>query len=108
MAERASIELTAAQDVTKGKETSIDTLFLPVDRRQGNSKLREDIQRDKTRIKVTISKVGSFETKANTTKKKWEVITCAMLLSPTALLQKITANADVKKGDKLTVSLETA
>jgi len=106
MAKLASIELNADQDVAKGRKTSIIPLF---SRTEGwkNFELLENVVAGKTRIKVTIAKVGSFQTKANTARKKGEKTNCWSFLSQSDFSKKIAATDDIKKGDKLTVTLET-
>jgi archaellum component FlaG (FlaF/FlaG flagellin family) len=71
-----------------------------------NFELLENVIAGKTRIKVTIAKVGSFQTKANTTRKKGEKTNCWSFLNPGDFSKKIAATEDIKKGDKLTVTLE--
>jgi len=106
MAKLASIELNADQDVAKGKKTGIIPLFSYTEGWK-NFELLENVQTDKTRIKVTIAKVGSFHTKANAEKKKGEQTNLWSLLKRQDLTKKIVATDDIKKSDKLTVSLET-
>ncbi len=106
MAKLASIELNVAQDVAKGNKTRIISLFSNADLWQ-EFQLLENVQRDKTGIKVTIAKVGSFRTKADTTRKKGEKTSCSLLLKRDGFTRKIAAIDDIKKGDKLMVTLET-
>jgi len=106
MAKLASIELNADQDVAKGKKTSIIRLFSQTEGWK-NFELLENVERGKTRIKVTIARVGSFQTKANTTRKKGEKANCWSFLDRSDFSNKIAATDDIKKGDKLTVTLET-
>ncbi|MFH0748355.1 MAG: hypothetical protein V1915_00290, partial [Candidatus Bathyarchaeota archaeon] len=74
-----SVELVANKDVKMGGETKINDLFISSEQRK-EFVLLEDVTRDKTGIKVTIAKVGSFDTKANTSKKKKEKTNCYNLL----------------------------
>ncbi len=106
MAKLASIELNADQDVAKGKKTSIIPLFSNTEGWK-DFELFENVQTDKTRIKVAIAKVGSFQTKANATVKKGEKTNCWLLLNRSDWTKKIAATDAIKKGDKLTVTLET-
>ena len=106
MAKLASIELNADQDVAKGMKTSIIPLFSHTDLWQ-EFQLLENVQADKTRIKINIAKVGSFQTKANATRKNGEKTNCALLLKSDDFTRKIAATDDIKKGEKLTVTLET-
>ena len=106
MAKLASIELNADQDVAKGQKTGIIPLFSNTEGWK-NFELLENVQTNKTRIKVTIAKVGSFQTKANAEIKKEGITNLWSLLNRQDFTKKIAAAEDIKKGDKLTVSLET-
>jgi len=106
MAKLASIELNADQDVAKGKKTSIIPLFSHTEGWK-NFELLENVERGKTRIKVTIAKVGSFQTEANATGKKGGKMNYWSLLRRSDFTKKIAATDDIKKGDKLTVTSET-
>jgi hypothetical protein len=105
VAKLGSIELKADQDIAKGNRTPFNRLFLSADLWQ-TFQLLEDVQDDKTKIRVTIAKGDSFKTKANTTKKRGEVTSCVLLLSRDDLARKITTTDDIKKGEKLVVALE--
>jgi len=102
----ASIELTANKDVKKGEKVTIESLFAYVERRK-EFEVPSDIKRGDIKIKVDISKVGALETKSDTTKKKGEKTSLVALLSYLDLRKELTASEDVKKGDKLTVNIET-
>ncbi len=106
MAKLASIELNADQDVAKGMKTSIIPLFSHTEGWK-NFELLENAETDKTRIKITIARVGSFQTKANATRKKGEKTSLWLLLKQDDFTKKIAATDAIKKGDKLTVTLET-
>ena len=106
MAKLASIELNADQDVAKGMKTSIIRLFSQTEGWK-NFELLENVERGKTRIIVTIARVGSFQTEANATRKKGEKTNCWSFLNRSDFSKKIAATDDIKKGDKLTVTLET-
>jgi hypothetical protein len=101
-----SVELVADKDVKKGEETNINALFASSEQRK-EFELLKDVTRDKTGIKVTIAKVGSFDTKADTSKKKTEKTRCGMLLKYADLSKNLKASEDIKKGDKLGVTIET-
>lgn len=105
MAKLASIELNADQDVAKGNKTPINRLF-PDTEGWKNFELLENVETDKTRIKVTIAKAGSFQTKASATRKKGEKASLVLLLSRSDFTKKIAATDNIKKGEKLTVTLE--
>ena len=99
-----SVELVTDKDVKKGEETNINALFTSSDQ---EFELLKDVTRDTTGIKVTIAKVGSFDTKADISKKKKEKTTCYNLLKYADLSKKLKASEDIKKGDKLGVTIET-
>jgi hypothetical protein len=106
MVKLGSVELVADKDVKKGEETNINALFASSE--QGKEfELLEDVTTGKTGIKVTIAKVGSFDTKADTSKKKTEKTRCRMLLKYADLSKNLKASEDIKKGDKLGVTFET-
>jgi hypothetical protein len=100
------VELKADKDVTAGTETSISDLF-PYSERRKEFTLESDVERDKTKIKVTIAKLGSFETVADTTKKKGEKTDLWMILKATDFSRKIKATEAIKKGDVITVTIES-
>ena len=106
MAKLGSIDLVAGKDVKSGEETSINVLFTWSDQSK-EFELLEDLTRDKTGIKVTITKVGSFDTKADTSRKKGEKTNCRMLLKYPDLSKKLKVSEDIKKGDKLSATIET-
>ena len=106
MARLANVELTANRDVKKGEKTSIESLFTS-DERHKEFEVSSDIKSRDTKIRVTIPKVEALETKADTTKKKGEKTSLFMLLSYSDLRKEVAASEDVKKGDKLAVSIET-
>jgi len=101
-----SVELVADKDVKKGAETRINALFASSEQRK-EFELLKDVTRDTTGIKVTIAKVGSFDTKADTSKKKGEKTHCGVLLKYADLSKNLKASEDIKKGDKLGVTIET-
>jgi hypothetical protein len=101
-----SVELVADKDVKKGEETNINALFSYSEQRK-EFELLEDVTRIETGIKVTIAKVGSFDTKADASKKKGEKTNCRALLKFIDLSKNLNASEDIKKGDKLGVTIET-
>jgi hypothetical protein len=106
MTKLGSIDLVAGKDIKRGEETSINVLF-PWKEQSKEFELLEDLTKDKTGIKVTITKVGSFDTKADTSKKKGEKINCRVLLKYFDVSKKLKASEDIKKGDKLSATIET-
>jgi hypothetical protein len=105
MGKLGSIELVAIKDVKKEEETNINALFTSSDRSK-EFELLEDVTRD-TGIKVTIAKVGSFDTKADISKKKGEKTNCGGILKYSDYSKNLKASEDIKKGDKLGVTIET-
>ena len=106
MVKLGSIELVADKDVKMGRETKINALFVLSEQKK-ELELLEDVTSDKTGIKVTIAKVGSFDTKADASKKKGEKTRCTILLKYADLSKNLKASEDIKKGDKLGVTIET-
>jgi hypothetical protein len=106
MAKIGSVELTASMDVKKGEETSIESIFY--EERKKEFEVLQDVTCDKTKLKVSISKIGTFEATADTTKKKGEKTSCWSLLKYSDLSKKLKASKDIKKGDKLKVSFKTS
>ena len=101
-----SVELVADKDVKKGEETKINALFASSEQRK-EFELLKDVTRYTTGIKVTIAKVGSFDTKADASKKKKEKTNCVTLLKYADVSKNLKASEDIKKGDKLGVTIET-
>ena len=106
MVKLGSIELVADKDVKKGEETKINNLFT-YDEPKKEFELLEDVTSNKTGIKVTMAKVGSFETKADTSNKKKEKTSLYRLIKYADLSKNLKASEDIKKGDKLGVTIET-
>ena len=106
MVKLGSVELVADKDVKKGEEININDLFIYGEKGK-EFELLEDVTTGKTGIKVTIAKVGSFDTKADTSKKKREKTDCRALLKYAVLSKNLKASEDIKKGDKLGVTFET-
>ena len=106
MAKLGSIELVASLNVKKGEETALTDLF-PWSERSKEFELSEDVTRDTTAIKVTIAKVGSFNTKADISEKKAEKTNYPALLKSVDTLKKYKTSDDINKGDKLSMTLET-
>ena len=105
VARLASIELTANKDVKKGEKITIESLFA-YDERRKEFEVPSDIKIF-TKIKVDISKVAALEIKSDATKKKGEKTNLGILVSYSDLRKELTATGDAKKGDKLTVNIET-
>ena len=106
VAKLASVELIANRDVKKGEKVSIESLFTRVEQRK-EFEVSSDIKSRDTKIRVIIPKVETLETTATTTKKKGEKTSLWMILPYSDPRKELAAYEDVKKGDKLAVSIET-
>ncbi|MCJ7634340.1 hypothetical protein MUP77_18365 [Candidatus Bathyarchaeota archaeon] len=106
MVKLGSVELVANKDVKMGEETNINALFISSEQRK-EFELLEDVTRDKTGIKIIIAKVESYDTKADISKKKGEKTSCWDILNYSDLRKNLKASEDIKKGDKLGVTIET-
>jgi hypothetical protein len=100
------VELKADKDVAAGAETSLSELFSYSERRKEFT-LESDIERDKTKLRITVSKLESLETVADITKKKGEKTNIWMVMKIADFSKKIKAKEAIKKGDSLTVTVET-
>ncbi|MEM4700217.1 MAG: hypothetical protein QXT74_04625 [Candidatus Nezhaarchaeales archaeon] len=101
------VELKANKDVKAGEETTLSELFT-FDERRKELTLEGDVERDKTKLKVTVAKLGTLEATADTTKKKGEKTNLWMLLKVADFSKKIKASEEIKKGETLAVTIETA
>jgi hypothetical protein len=100
------VELKADKDVAAGAETSLSDLF-PFSERRKEFTLESDVERDKTKMKITISKLESIEAVADITKKKGEKTSLWMIMKVSDFSKKIKAKEAIKKGDVLSVTVET-
>lgn len=100
-----SIELGSNIDVSKDGKTSLNKLFA-LDERRKNFEALEDVTRG-AKMKVTIAKIGSFETTVDRTVKKGMKISFFNILKRSDMEREITPSEDIKKGDKLAVTFET-
>jgi len=100
------VELKADKDVAAGAETSISELF-PYSERSKEFTLETDVQRDKTKLKITVAKLEPIEAVADTTKKKGEKTSLWALLKIADSSKKVKAKEAIKKGEALTVTIET-
>ena len=101
----AVIEFQANQDVTKGSKIPVNQLFATTDLWR-EFEILENVESDKTKINVNIAKVTPFQTKANNTRKQGEKTNWCVLLKRDDFTRKIAATDNIKKGDKLLVSLD--
>jgi len=100
------IELKADRDVAANTETSLIDLF-PYSERSKEFTLESDIERDKTKLKITISKLETLESVADITRKKGEKTSLWAITKYRELSKRIKAKENIKKGDILSVTVET-
>lgn len=100
------ISLKADKDVNAGAEVSLSELFT-YDERRKEFTLESDVERDKTKLKVTISKLGVIETVADTTKKKGDKTNIWLLMKISDFSKKVKAAEKIKKGDILDITVES-
>jgi len=100
------VDLKADKDVNAGAETSLSDLFTYFERSKEFT-LESDIKRDKTKLRITVAKLGSVETTADTDKKKGEKTSVWMITKYADLSKKVKANEAIKKDDILPVTVET-
>ena len=100
------VELKADKDVSAGVETSLSELF-PSSERNKMFSLEGDVTRDKTKLKVTVAKLGSLDATADTGKKKGENTSLWMLTKASDFSKKVKASEAIKKGDVLAVTVES-
>ena len=101
------VDLKADRDVNAGAEISLYDLF-PYMERNKEFTLESGVERDKTKLKITVSKLGSVEIMANTSKKKGEKTNIVMISKTADLSKKVKAKENIKKGDVLSVTVEKA
>lgn len=100
------VSLTSDRDVSAGTEASLSDLFTYTERRKEFT-LESDVERDKTKLKVSVSKLGTLEATADTTKKKGEKTNLWLLVKIGDFSKKIKAAENIKKGDVLDITVET-
>ena len=101
-----SVELESEVDLKKGEEASIDYLA-PIAARRKYFEMLEDVELDKTKVRVNVGKLGSWETTIFATKKKGERTIVFFVLRLTDTFRKFKAAADVRMGDKIEVTAES-
>ena len=99
------VELKANKDVDAGAETNLSELF-PSPERSKEFSLEENVERDKTKLKVTVAKLGIVDVTADTTKKKGEKTSLWLLTKLSDLSKKVKATEPIKKGDALAITIE--
>jgi len=101
------VELKADRDVAANAEVSLSELF-PYAERSKEFTLEADVERNKTKLKITVAKLGTIEAVADETKKKGEKTSLWRLLKIADASKKVKAKEAIKKGDVLAVTIETA
>jgi len=100
------VDLKANRDVNAGAEISLYDLF-PYSERRKEFTLESDVERNKTKLKITIAKLGSVEFMADTSKKKGEKASIYMISKTADFSKKVKAKETIKKDDVLSVTVET-
>ena len=67
----------------------------------------EDVELDKTKIRVNVGKLASWETTAFATKKKGDKTIVFFVLRLADTFKKFKAAADVRMGDKIELTVES-
>jgi len=101
------VELESDKDVAAGTEITLFELF-PHWERAKEFVLESDVKWGETKLRITVDKLESFEAVASITKRKGEKTDLWMLLKMADFLKKIKAKEDIKKGEILSVTIETA
>ena len=106
MTKLASFELVAGIDV-KAKETTTVASLFPMPERSKEYQLLEDAK-EGAKIQVKIARIQPFESTADATVKKGEKVTAWRLIKYADFVKEIVASDNIKAGDKLSVSYDTA
>ena len=99
------VELTADKDVRAGTETSMSGLF-PIEGRKKEFVLEANVARDKTKLKVTVAKLGILETTADTTRQKGDKLNLWLLIKTSDFSKRVKASETIKKGDILPITVD--
>ena len=102
----AKVDLKANGAVNAGAEISLYDLFSYSERNKQFT-LESDVERDKTKLKITVAKLGSIEIMSNTSRKKGEKTNILMISKTANLSKKVKAKETIKKDDVLSVTMET-
>lgn len=105
MTKLGSIQMAVYEDVKKGENINLSRLFSGFERVK-EFKIAGDIS-TKTKLKVVIPKAFTLEAKANIAKKKGEKVSLNTLLSFEDRVKELNTSDTIKKGDKITVIVET-
>jgi hypothetical protein len=102
----AKVDLKANGAVNAGAEISLYDLFSYSERNKEFT-LESDVEREKTKLKITVAKLGSIEIMANTSKKKGGKTSFVMISKTGDIRKKVKAKETIKKDDVLSVTVET-
>ena len=106
MSKLGSFELVADVDVKAGEKTNIAALF-PTSERSKEYQLLEDV-REGAKLQISISKVKPLESMADGAFKKGDKVTSFRIIKYADFIGDIVTSEDIKTGDKLSISYETA
>ena len=99
------VELTADTDVRAGTETSMSGLF-STEGRKKEFVLEAAVVRDKTKLKVTVAKLGILEATADATRQKGNKTNLWLLIKTSDFSKKVKASESIKKGDVLPITVD--
>lgn len=100
------VDLKANRDVNAGAEMSLYDLFSYSERNKYFT-VESGVEQNKTKLKITVAKLGSVELVANMSKKKGEKTSISMISKTADLSKKVKAKETIKKDDVLSVTVET-
>jgi hypothetical protein len=99
------IELKTDKDVGKNTEISLLELF-PYEERVKEITLETEVARDKTRLKVTVAKLGVIDTIADATRKQGEKAHLWALMKYGKTTKKMKVQEPIKKDEALAITVE--
>ncbi len=100
-------DLKADKDVNAGAQISLADLF-PYPERSKEFTLDTNVKGSQTRLKITVPKLGTLITTTDATQKKGEKTNLFRLMNANDFFTiTIKASEVIKKGDVLTVNIET-
>ena len=99
------LELKTEKDVAKDTEISLLELF-PYEERVKEFPLEADVVKDRTRLKVTVAKIGSIDTIADANRKKGGKIHLWTLMKYAQSSNKIKTSEAIKKDESIAITVE--
>ena len=99
------LELKSDRDVAKDAEISLLELF-PYEERIKQFPLETDVEREMTRLRVAVAKIGDIDTFADATRKKGETIHLWALMKYAHSSKKIKVLEDIKKDESIAITIE--